>query len=111
MRMASDRLLKMVMIEALELGSKVKWVKDLGVLGWKELDVAALSGLMMKEVKLASLNPLHSFLNQILLHRPHYFVINLIYCLLVLSNPPSTSRSIHLLSLLRSFVQIAFWDP
>ena len=56
MRMASDRLLKMVMIEALELGSKVKWVKDLGVLGWKELDVAALSGLMMKEVKLASLN-------------------------------------------------------
>ena len=31
----------------------MKWVKDLGVLGWKELDVAALSGLMMREVKLA----------------------------------------------------------
>ena len=43
--------------EALELGSKVKWVKDLWQslegLGWKELDVEALSGLMMREVKLA----------------------------------------------------------
>ena len=29
MRMADGRLLKTVMIEALELGSKVKWVKDL----------------------------------------------------------------------------------
>ena len=42
-RMANGRLLKMVMIEALELGSKVKWVKDLWqnleVFGWKELDV------------------------------------------------------------------------
>ena len=43
MRMANGRLLKMVMLEALELGSKVKWVKDLWqsleVFGWKELDV------------------------------------------------------------------------
>ena len=57
MRMANGRLLKMVMIEALELGSKVKWVKDLWqsleVLGWKELDVGALSGLTKSEVKLA----------------------------------------------------------
>ena len=29
MRMANGRLLKVVMIEALELGNKVKWVKDL----------------------------------------------------------------------------------
>ena len=47
----------MVMIEALELGSKVKWVTDLWqsleVFGWKELDVEALSGLTMREVKLA----------------------------------------------------------
>ena len=55
MRMANDRLLKVVMIEALELGSKVKWVKDLRqsleVFGWKELDVEALSGLTVREVK------------------------------------------------------------
>jgi len=47
LRMSNGRLLKMVMIEALELGSKVKWVKDLWqsleVFGWKELDVEALS--------------------------------------------------------------------
>ena len=57
MRMANGRLLKMVIIEALELGSKVKWVKDLWqsleVFGWKELNVEALSGLTMREVKLA----------------------------------------------------------
>ena len=29
MRMANDLLLKVVMIEALELGSKAEWVKDL----------------------------------------------------------------------------------
>ncbi len=46
----------MVINEALELGSKVKWVKDLWqsleVFGWKELDVKALSRLTMREVKL-----------------------------------------------------------
>ena len=51
MRMADGRLLKTVMIEALELGSKVKWVKDLWqsleVFGWKELNVETLSGLTM----------------------------------------------------------------
>ena len=35
MNMVKGRLLKMVMIEALELGSKVKWVKDL----WQSLEV------------------------------------------------------------------------
>ena len=46
MKMVKGRLLKMVMIEALELGSKVKWVKvaEFGGFGWKELDVEALSG-------------------------------------------------------------------
>ena len=57
MRMADGRLLKTMMIEALELGSKVKWVKDLcqslEVFGWKELNVETLSGLTMREVKLA----------------------------------------------------------
>ena len=57
MRMADGRLLQTVMIEALELGSKVKWVKDLWqsleVFGWKELNVETLSGLTMREVKLA----------------------------------------------------------
>ena len=46
--MANGRLLKMVMIEALELGSKVKWVKDLWqslkVYGWKELDEGSEAG-------------------------------------------------------------------
>ena len=57
MRMADGRLLKTVMIEALELGSKVKWVKDLWqsleAFGWKELNVETLSGFTMREVKLA----------------------------------------------------------
>ena len=56
MRMADSRLLKTVMIEALELGSKVKWVKDLWQslekFGWKELNMETLSGLTMREVKL-----------------------------------------------------------
>ena len=45
------------MIEALEQASKVRWVKDLcqsvEVFGWKELDEEALSGLTVREVKLA----------------------------------------------------------
>ena len=57
MRVADGRLLKTVMIEALELGSKVKWVKNLWqsleVFGWKELNVETLSGLTMRELKLA----------------------------------------------------------
>ena len=54
-RMANDRLLKVVMIEALELGSKAEWVKDLQqsleVFGWNELNVEDLSGLTVREVK------------------------------------------------------------
>ena len=55
MRMGDGRLLKVVMMEALERGSKVKWVKDLWqsleMFGWKEVDVEALNGLTMREVK------------------------------------------------------------
>ena len=55
MRMGDGRLLKAVMMEALERGSKVKWVKDLWqsleMFGWKEVDVEALNGLTMREVK------------------------------------------------------------
>ena len=55
MRMADGRLLKVVMMEALELGSKVKWVKDLWqcleVLGWKEVNMEVLNGLTVREVK------------------------------------------------------------
>ena len=58
---------------------------------------------------LASLNPLHSFLNQTLLHHPQYFLINLIYCLLVLSSPPQPiSQSVNSLHFV---LQIACWVP
>ena len=55
MRMNDNRLVKVVMLEALEVGSKVKWVKDLQQslkkLGWRGLNVVALDGLTIKEVK------------------------------------------------------------
>ena len=55
MRMNDDRLVKVVMLEALEIGSKVRWVKEfqqsLEKLGWRGLDVVALNGLTIKEVK------------------------------------------------------------
>ena len=55
MRMSDDRLVKVVMLTALEIGSKVKWVKDLQQslekLGWRGLNVVALDGLTIKEVK------------------------------------------------------------
>ena len=55
MRMDDGRLVKVVMLEALELGSKVRWVKDLHQslerCGWRELDVMALNGVTTKEVK------------------------------------------------------------
>ena len=51
-----DRLVKVVMqllLEALEIGSKVKWVKDLQQslekLGWRGLNVVTLDGLTIKE--------------------------------------------------------------
>ena len=54
MRMNDDRLVKVVMLEALEIGSKVRWIKDLQQslekLGWRELNVVALDGLTIKEV-------------------------------------------------------------
>ena len=55
MRMTDDRLLKIVMLEALEVGCKVRWVKGLQQslvrFGWKGLDAEAVSGLTKKEVK------------------------------------------------------------
>ena len=54
MRMNDNRLVKVVMLEALEVGSKVKWVKDLQQslekLGWRGLNVMALDGLTIEEV-------------------------------------------------------------
>ena len=55
MKMNDHRLVKVVMLEALEIGSKVKWVKDLQrsleMLGWRGLNVVPLDGLTIKEVK------------------------------------------------------------
>ena len=55
MRMNDHRVVKVVMLEALEVGSKVKWVKDLQQslekLGWRGLNMVALDGLTIKEVK------------------------------------------------------------
>ena len=56
MRMDDDRLVKVIMLEAfLEIGSKVRWVKDLQKslekLRWRGLNVVALDGLTTKEVK------------------------------------------------------------
>ena len=55
MRLGEDKLLKEVMREAMKLGSRVKWVKDLRMgldtFGWQGLDMQALSGLLMNEVK------------------------------------------------------------
>jgi len=49
MRMDDNRLGKVVMLEALELGNKVRWVKDLQQslerCGWRGLGVMALNGL------------------------------------------------------------------
>ena len=53
--MTDGRLLKVVMLEALEVGCKVRWVKELQKslvrFGWKGLDAKAVSGLTMKKVK------------------------------------------------------------
>ena len=55
MRMTDGRLLKVVMLEALEIGCKVRWVKELQQslvrFKWKGLDAEAVSGLTLKEVK------------------------------------------------------------
>ena len=48
-------MVKEVMREAMKLGSRVKWVKDLWMaleaFGWQGLDIQALSGISMNEVK------------------------------------------------------------
>ena len=53
--MTDGRLLKVVMLEALEVGCKVRLVKELQQslvrFGWKGLDAEAISRLTMKEVK------------------------------------------------------------
>ena len=53
--MTDGRLLKVVMLEALEVGCKVQWVKEqqqsLVRFGWKGLDAEAMSGLTMKDIK------------------------------------------------------------
>ena len=55
MRLGEGRLLKEVMREAIKLGSRVKWVRDLRMgldaFGWQGVDMQALSGLSMNEVK------------------------------------------------------------
>ena len=55
MRLDEGRLLKEVMREAMKLESRVKWVKDLRMgleaFGRRGLDMQALSGLSMNEVK------------------------------------------------------------
>ena len=53
--MKAARLLKEVVREAMKFGGRVQWVKDLRVgleaFGWQGLDIQALSGLSLSEVK------------------------------------------------------------
>ena len=55
MRLGEGRILKSAMLEVLELGKGVRWVKDLQsrleMFGWSGLKVEALNGLLMREVK------------------------------------------------------------
>ena len=55
MRMNDDRLVKVVMLVTLEIGSKVRWMRDLQQslekLEWIGLNVVALDGLTINEVK------------------------------------------------------------
>ena len=55
MRMDKERLMKVVMLEALEMGGKVKWVQNLEeslrMFGWGGMSSEALEGLSMGEVK------------------------------------------------------------
>ena len=50
MRVGEGRLLKEVVREAMKLGDKVQWVKDLRMgleaFGWQGLDMQALSGTL-----------------------------------------------------------------
>ena len=55
MKMDEERLMKVVMLEALEMGVKVKWVQNLEeslrIFGWDGMSLEALGGLLMGEVK------------------------------------------------------------
>ena len=55
MRLSEGRLLKEVVREAMKFRGRVQWVKDLRIgleaFGWQELDIQALSGLSLSEVK------------------------------------------------------------
>ena len=55
MRLGEGRLLKEVVREAMKFGGKVQWVKDLRIgleaFGWQGLDMQAVSGLSLSEVK------------------------------------------------------------
>ena len=53
MRLDERRILKLVMLEALELEKGVRWAKDLQssleMFGWSSLKVVVLSGLLMSK--------------------------------------------------------------
>ena len=53
--MGEDRLLKVVSSEAMEMRSRVRWAQDLEcsleIFGWGGVNVDALSGLAMEEVR------------------------------------------------------------
>ena len=55
MRLGEGRLLKEVVRDAMKFGGRVQWVKDLRIglesFGWQGLDMQALSGLSLSEVK------------------------------------------------------------
>ena len=55
MKLGEGRIVKEVVTEAMKVGSRVKWVRDLVIgwekFGWRGLDTEALSGLPMNEVK------------------------------------------------------------
>ena len=55
MRLGEGRLLKEVVREAMKFGGRVQWVKDLRIgleaFGWQGLDIQAMSGLSLSEVK------------------------------------------------------------
>ena len=55
MRLGEVRLLKEVVREAMKFGGRVQWMKDLRIgleaFGWQGLDMQALSGLSLSEVK------------------------------------------------------------
>ena len=55
MRLGEGRLLKEVVREAMKFGGRVQWMKDLRMgleaFGWQRLNMQALSGLSLSEVK------------------------------------------------------------